>query len=103
MMEWGATPRGAMEPDNPSIPDPEAAADVSRRAATYCRWNFPSQWKAGPPTWDTARRRWVIPVLLTPPSGVSIELGQLTFDGETLRLSTARHIMTERARGERGA
>jgi hypothetical protein len=68
-------------------------ADVARRAANYCRMNFPSGWKAGTPAWNAKLDRWVIPVVLD-----TTELGQLSFDGETMRLLTPRQTMVERAR-----
>ena len=63
--------------------DPELLASVARRVAAYCRMNFPPGWKAGPPAWDGRRQCWAIPVVLSRPAG-EVELGQLTFDGETL-------------------
>jgi hypothetical protein len=101
MMEKYRETRRTMQP-NSNVPlpdDPGAAEEVARRAGTYCLLNFPARWKAGTPSWDADRRRWLIPVVLALPAGDAIELGQLTFDGETLRLSTPRQTMLERARG----
>lgn len=71
-------------------------ADVTRKARAYCRLNFPARWTAGTPTWDATRGRWLIPVLL---EGRTSELGQLAFDGETMRLVTPLQTMLHRARG----
>jgi hypothetical protein len=88
-------------PPPDATPDPaeaEAAAEVARRAAAYCRMNFPSRWEAGRPARDPDCPRWLIPVVLRLPSGAEVELGQLAFDGETLRLLTPRQAMVDRAR-----
>ena len=77
--------------------DPYLLASVARRAAAYCRMNFPSGWKPGTPAWDDGRQCWSIPVVLSRSAG-AVELGQLTFDGETVRLATPRQVMVDRAR-----
>ena len=84
-------------------PADETAAAVARRAAAYCRMNFPPRWKAGAPRQDATTGRWVIPVVLPRGTGEAVELGQLAFDGETMRLTTPRQAMVERSRAGDGA
>ena len=87
-----------MNPHDHDPPAPDLIADVARRAAAYCQMNFPPRWRPGAPGWDAENQRWLIPVVLRSTSGDEVELGQLAFDGETLRLATPRQAMVDRAR-----